>query len=157
MDGQVDGHAVDDAIIAVDHPPYGCLQAVFLPFGEEADVAQVDAQHRHVLFARHAGCAEESTVTAEDEHQLAVLRGVRPRVDGVQPRQGRVVIGERDIAVAEQPHRQTSFQQELSRAVRGRDIAFAAGVRNEKDNAVAVVGGACFLGAASVVNDFCGH
>src|SRR6202008_4528854 len=52
---------------------------------QEADAAQVHAQHRHRRVARQLGAAQKCAVPAQDEHQLAAT--------------GRIVIGLHNVDI----------------------------------------------------------
>ena len=71
-------------VAAVDDRVDGGLDVVGLGLGEEADVAEVDAQQRGAALAGQLGGAQDRAVAADDDDQLAALgRGVaasaRPR------------------------------------------------------------------------------
>src|SRR5690606_9087079 len=81
--GDVEGNPVFDPVIAGHHPLQHVIDRVGFRFGEEADPAEVDAQHRDVDVARQFGGPQEGPVAAQHDDHLAALGGALLGVDHV--------------------------------------------------------------------------
>ena len=80
-DHDVERHALLDAVVALDDVVEHAVDGVGLGLGEEADTAQIHAQHRDFDVAGQFGGAQERAVAAEDENQLAAFGGALVGVD----------------------------------------------------------------------------
>ena len=77
----VERHAFLDAVVALDDVVEHGVDVIGLGLGEEADAAEIDAQHRDFDVAGEFGGAQERAVAAEDEDQFAAFGGALVGVD----------------------------------------------------------------------------
>src|SRR5215472_7111583 len=75
----VNGHPFFNRIPALHHLFDGAGQVVRLGLGEEADVAEVDAEQRRSGGPGHLGGAQQRAIAAEHDHHLGVCRRIRCR------------------------------------------------------------------------------
>lgn len=77
VNDDIDGHPLLDLVRLGHHPVDDLVEVV--PFGlrEEADAAEVDAEHRHPGRAGELGAAQQRAVTAEDDEQLTPVEALR--------------------------------------------------------------------------------
>jgi hypothetical protein len=71
-DLDVDGHALFHGVFAARDPFDGLGQVRPLALGQESDVAEVDAEQRHVDLAHQFRRAEDGPVTAKHHHEFDV-------------------------------------------------------------------------------------
>ena len=67
MDRGFERHPILDLEIPFDQPGQRGLQAIGFDLGEEANLAQVDAEQRHVYFRYGSSRPQERTVAAQDD------------------------------------------------------------------------------------------
>lgn len=73
----IEGQPVFHPVVPRHHVLEHQVDSLGLGFGQESDPAQVDTQHRNAGVAGQLGCPQEGAVTAEHQHQLAAIGGVR--------------------------------------------------------------------------------
>ena len=77
----IERQALFHPVVAGDNVLEHRVDGLRLGFGQKADPAQVDAQHRDAGVAGQLGRPQEGAVATEDQHQLAALGGVGLGVD----------------------------------------------------------------------------
>lgn len=70
----VERHALLDGVVVARDVLDRGVEVVALGLGEETDVAEVDAEQRHVDAARELGAAQDGAVAAEHHDEVAPLR-----------------------------------------------------------------------------------
>lgn len=72
----VEGHPLLDLVRLRHDPVDDLVEVVPLGLGEEADPAEVDAEHRHAGGAGELGAAQQGAVAAEDDEEFTAVEGV---------------------------------------------------------------------------------
>ena len=140
----VERHAFLDAVVALDDVVEHGVDGIGLGLGEEADAAEIDAQHRDFDVAGEFGGAQERAVAAEDEHQFAAFGGALVGVDHLDlDAEGAHVVGRQvqrpavDGFGGEHAQPDAVVAQHFLHAARGLGGLVAAGVHHEQDGAFA--------------------
>ncbi len=131
----VEGHPLLDLVLPGDDPVHDLVEVVALGLGEEADPAEVDAEHRHPGGAGELGAAQQGAVAAQHDDQLAALRPSRARSGRrVPPSAGS---GRSAASSRQQPHPDTAAQQAVHDPLGAADRRVTAGVGEQEDGTVA--------------------
>src|SRR5690606_4453414 len=133
----VDGHPLLDLVRPAHHAVDDLVEVVPLGFGEEADPAEVDAEHGDPGGPGELGAAQQGAVTAEHDQQLAAVQALRGGLlDGLH------VAGQRQVArlVLQHPHAEPGVQQSLDHQFRTADGRGPPGVGEQENSTSSVLG-----------------
>ena len=73
LDVDLEHHALGDLVVAGEEAVEGGVEVVGLDLGEVAELADVDAEHRHPGFVGEVDGAEHGAVAAERDHEVEAL------------------------------------------------------------------------------------
>ncbi len=135
----VEGEPVVGGVAAVDDRLDRGVDVVDLGLGEEADVPEVDPEHRRPAGVGDLGRAQDRAVAADDDGELAAVPGVGLALGELQPEVA-LVLGQVEVGrlLGQQPHHEPVAAQRVHELARHVARLAAARVGEQQHPARAV-------------------